>query len=406
MRALLRACCIASCTMLTAEENAMRWNAVLPLFLLGGLLAGCGGGRGSQSPTRGLLLRRAMASSQLTHASFGIAGLALNGMKVGTGAQTRKAASPRRRSRSRHSDPNADPGTGLSFTTLKNPDGSGRMDLSFEGQNAGQVVWQPPAWSDGSGAFPAAVHGTYQITAGELSGVTGTVELNQTDASGGQGKVHLTLNTSRGESVTADFDLVPQGLAGEQQGQFPDGVSWSQNDDYTDTGSMICEVVYSDGWRVHEEMNPDGTGTQTVYDLNNSVLLEGAFQPDGSVLVEMGDGSTATFDDEAWFGLDEDFYTDPEDPWEWDWSDGDSWEDDSDSGWDDGGDDSSWDDSGGSSDNGGNDDNGDEDDDWIWRKAHPRTGRAVRPAGRAAGAHHLVKRKRPAAPHAHRASGR
>jgi hypothetical protein len=265
-------------------------------------LIGCGSGKGSGSDLS-IARMRAISSARLRRSILAVASLALNTAPESGGSRSArlKRKSPLRLSRAVTEGVSDE--AGLYYVVNHLTDQSGRMDLYLDAAhavNAGTFTWPIPTWKDGSpNSFPAVVSSSYQITGGVRSGTNGTVDFTVTDASGLNGSMHITLVNAQGENGDADFTVEGGMIRGTQHGHMHGDSakwSWSETDVWLDAGGLLSTVTFEDGSTEKVEMSPDGSSTESYYDLYGTLWLSGDLDWDGVDILDYTDGSREEVD--------------------------------------------------------------------------------------------------------------
>jgi hypothetical protein len=268
------------------------------------LVSGCGGGKGGSSSDRSVARQRAIASARLMRSMFAVASLGLN--TAPESASSRAVRSTTHRSpihRSRAAVAGFDEDAELYFVSSHSPDQSGRIDLFTDAAHAfsaGIFTCPAPEWKNNiAGSYPAMVHSSYDISAGDRKETHGTLDFTVYDSSGQNGFMHITLTNVLAEYAEADFNIDHGMISGTQQAHFPgDSVQWSckEVDLPTYDGGMICTITYYDGSKDTIQMSPDGSSVETYYDPDGTLELTGDLEMDGTDSIDFSDISTEDVD--------------------------------------------------------------------------------------------------------------
>ncbi len=276
----------------------------IPLAVLSAsILTGCGGGGGSSgtsaTPTaKSQVRQRVIACARLTRAALAIVGL---GKMI-----TRTAGGRRPRlislllpafHHTRDVVQGYDGDTQLYYTLTFNADGSGRMDLSTDAAHAkpaGNFVWGVPQWNHSQpNSYPAAIHVSFQITAGEFTGDHGTIDMTVMDPAGNNETLHLTLTDALGETSVTDFNVVNGKISGTDHITLSDGTLCSGTIEDLVNDVIQIVVAFPDDSQETLDDNSDGTITQT-YDSNGTQDASGTIDDSGNDSIDYSDGSSET----------------------------------------------------------------------------------------------------------------
>lgn len=277
--------------------------AVSSSFVL--LLTGCGGG--GHSGSKSLARQRAVTSTRVMRATMAVAGFGkkltraapatLNGGRVGMGSRVPVLLAALRRTRA--TDQGQDASTGLYYVLTVNDDGSGRQDLFTDAAHqkpAGFLSWPAPDWHGGQpGAYPAVLHVTFQITAGDFAGCHGTMDVTVNDPAGASGVLHVVLENAYHEKADADLDCQDGMITGQNQVSLPDGSQYEEQDEVMGD-VMQCTISYPDGSSEVIKVQDDGSGSETIYESNGTVDATGDFEADGFDTIDYSDGTDETVD--------------------------------------------------------------------------------------------------------------
>ncbi len=151
--------------------------------------------------------------------------------------------------------------TGLFFTLTTETDGSGQQNLFMDAartHSAGRYVWTAPQWKDGMpDAYPVLIHEDFQITDGSFSGDKGTADSTLDDATGNNGKIHLSFADGKGESAICDL-IIENGMArADNMITLQDNTRCRETDVPEPNGDMQCTFVFPDGSQEVELMAPE-----------------------------------------------------------------------------------------------------------------------------------------------------
>jgi hypothetical protein len=269
--------------------------------LLGAMvLVGCGGGGSSSnsSNSKATAKARVVATCRIEQATFAIVGL---GRPITRTAKPRlglQGLVPLSRGARRDVVQGQDAGTKLYYTRTINADGSGQLDLFLDAarsQTAGNMTWVAPDWNQGQlNSYPATIHMTFQITAGQYKGDRGTLDNATQDATGNNETLHVVLTDAENETVVSDFQVVNGVLKGKVNAKLGDGTTFVENDTIGLDGVLQCLVSYSDGSQETLTTNPDGDGTETYYASNGVDECDTNYDDSGDDTIDYSDGSSET----------------------------------------------------------------------------------------------------------------
>ena len=256
-------------------------------------LAGCGGGGGGTAAglTKAAAKTHALQAARSIRNSVSLAAMGgrLTAM-VATRSVRRDAQTP-------------DPTTGYFYSSTTNADGSTTVSLFTDAAltvSAGTVQISAPTWTGGvSGTFPATYKLTWNVTAGQFSGVKGTMSITVTSADGRHELVHEALSDAVGETETADLTDDNGTVGGTQQTQLADG----SNEHSTITAgsgstSSTAAVTFDDGSQGTATEKSDGSVDATVQGQATSgggtVAATVSTTATGGDQVQYSDGSQST----------------------------------------------------------------------------------------------------------------
>jgi hypothetical protein len=266
-------------------------------------VVGCGGGGGSSSSAKSsanktTATNRVVATCRIEQATFAI---------VGLGRPITRTARPRlglqglvalSRRGTRDVTQGQDSGTKLYYTRTINTDGSGELDLfldSARSKPAGNLTWVAPDWNQGQlNGYPATIHMTFQITAGQFSGDRGTLDNATQDVTGNNETLHLVLTDAQNETVTCDFKVVNGVLTGKVNGTLSGGTTFVENDTIGLDGVLQCLVSFADGSQETLSTDPNGDGTETYADPDGSTECNTNYDDSGDDTIDYSDGSSET----------------------------------------------------------------------------------------------------------------
>lgn len=262
-------------------------------------LCGCGGGGGDQSGTSGeqLTQMRVIDTTRISRHLYAIVGF------IRTARQAAALANARPKPhiiRSRDVKPGYDPGLRLYFLTTDAEDGSGRQDLFTDGadqDSAGYFTWSAPAWAGGvQTTYPVKYLVQYRITAGDLTGDSGSATVTLSDSTGANGTVELDFAEPNSVSGTALFTVtngVMKATSNVKTGEW----GGYQETDYADAlGAWICTFVFTDGCWETATTAPDGTETEVYDDAAGNADATGTIDNSGEDTIDYNDGSSETVD--------------------------------------------------------------------------------------------------------------
>ncbi len=273
------------------------------MLLLGTVgLVGCGGG-GSSTSSKGAASKataknRVVATCRIEQATFAIVGL---GRPITRTAKPRLGLLglvPLSRRGTRDVTQGQDDGTKLYYTRTINADGSGQLALFLDAgriQPAGNMTWVAPTWNNGQlNSYPATIHMTFQITAGQYAGDRGTLDNTTQDVTGNNEMLHLVLTDSHNETVTGDFKVVNGVLTGKVNAVLSDHSTCIENLAIDAGGTLNCQATWPDG--SHEVLTTDqnGDGTQDYYDPDGVDECDTNYDDSGNDTINYDDGSSET----------------------------------------------------------------------------------------------------------------
>ncbi|HZT43579.1 MAG TPA: hypothetical protein VFA07_15550 [Chthonomonadaceae bacterium] len=277
--------------------------AALVLFAL----VGCGGGSSSSSgSSKASTRQRLIATTRVFRDVYAMAGLARRGTSTSSSKATSRASSRTVSRRvafllsalhgTRGVQQGLDPDTSLTYRLTVNSDGSGREDLFTDSTYrtpAGAFIWGPPQWSNGKpNTYPAVFHVTYNITAGNFAGTSGTMDVTLKDASGLNCLIHLALKDLQNDTATCVFTIVAGVADCTDTCTLGDGATYTEQDQTDDNGDIQSNVDFSDGWQEDMSTNTDGTTDETLTDSSGDTEASGDCQSDGSDTIDYSDGSS------------------------------------------------------------------------------------------------------------------
>ncbi len=270
-------------------------------LLLGAVtMVGCGGGS-SKSPamSRSTVRERAIATTRVARATFALAGLGRHITRAPHTGMGRTALFLAALHHTRDAvTEGKDADTGLFFTLTTAADGSGQQNLFTDAAHthaAGRYAWNAPQWPNGQpDTYPVLLHEDFQVTDGTFKGAVGTADSTLSDASGNNGKIHMTFTDAMGETAVCDLTIDNGMVHADDKVTLPDQTTFDEQDISQTDGSMQCTFIFPDGSKDVEIMAPDGTGTETLTDSNGTVEESGTFQDTGMETLNYQDGSSET----------------------------------------------------------------------------------------------------------------
>ncbi len=266
------------------------------------LLAGCGSGSSSSKRARlnkVTAQKFSVATVRIMRAALAMTGLARRVSR----AQSGPARLPLILAAVLHTrdtpTTGLDSDTGLYYSLAVQPDDSGQQLLFTDAARlkpAGTFTWTPPQWNGGkTGDYPALFHIEFNITAGSFKGDRGTIDFNASDATGGNGTLHVVLTTGQGEHSTSNF-VVRNGnvSSGKDNITLTDGTSCNETDTADATGLMIFNIIFDDGSNETIDMGADGSGTETLTGPDGTQDASSTYDSTGTDTLTFPDGTTDT----------------------------------------------------------------------------------------------------------------
>ena len=266
-------------------------------------LIGCGGGSsssagGSKAATR----QRVIATTRVFRDVYAMAGLARRGASTSSSRAASRGMSRRvafllsALRGTRGVQQGQDPDTGLYYRLTVNSDGSGREDLFTDSTYhtpAGAFIWGPPQWANSKpNTYPAVFHVTFNITAGNFAGTSGSMDVTLKDASGLNCLIHLALKDKQNDNANCVLTIVAGAASCDDTCTLGDGATYTEQDQTDDSGDIQSSVDFSDGWQEDMTTNADGATDATLTDPSGSTDATEECQPDGSDTIDYSDGSS------------------------------------------------------------------------------------------------------------------
>lgn len=273
--------------------------AALILFAL----VGCGGGSSTTSAGNSMsrTQQRVIATTRVFRNVFAMAGLARRGASTSVSSPSGRGMSRRvvfllsALHGTRGVQQGQDVDTGLYYRLTVNSDGSGREDLFTDSSYkipAGAIIWGPPQWSNGKpNTYPAVFTITYNITAGNFAGTSGTMTVTLKDASGLNCLIHLALKDKQNDNANCVLTIVAGAASCDDTCTLGDGATYTEQDQTDDSGDIQSSVDFSDGWQEDMTTNTDGTTDETLTDPSGDTQATGDTQSDGDATIN-SDGSS------------------------------------------------------------------------------------------------------------------
>lgn len=284
-------------------------SGMIALLLLAAALTGCGGGGGGSRSAKAQAREKALGTTRLARTMFSIVGLGRHssraaklpqapGTKRGVGSRLGRWLMARQPGRAPVQGFDTD--SGLYYRITTSTDSSSQEALFTDAayvERAGQFDWSPPQWANGKpDTYPVNLRSTYQIDKGNLAGIKGTLDATLDDASGDNGKIHLTFQTTHGESGVCDFTLKNGVLSAKNSMRLSDGTRYEETDTTLPDGTIQCAILFDDGSSEAMTSDTEGSGSETITDPGGHVEATDTYDDSGQVIIEYDDGTIEVVD--------------------------------------------------------------------------------------------------------------